>query len=195
VTGPAQQEDSRKALKGRRRGQSFARRLESTRALVGYTAEDEARVRATSGIVLPQADAIADAVYRQLLSHPETALYFTLADGRPDRAHLAERAGSLKEWLTTVIEAPLDDEFANYVAGIGRAHTRRGGGRPTQVRGRYLVLAVSFVQSELTGVLAPAIEDRRELAATIAAWNKLLMIQLDLFLAVYGGAEGNPHWY
>jgi hypothetical protein len=195
VTNPLPQGGVRKVLKGRTRAQSFARRLESSQALAGYTAEDQARVRATRAIILPQADAIAGAVYRHLLSHPETAVHFALADGRPDRAHLEERTGSLKAWLKTVIEAPLDDEFASYAAGIGRAHTRRGGTRPSHVRGRYLVLAMSFLQSQLAGVLAEAIEDGRELGATIAAWNKLLMIQLDLFLAVYGTAEGNPRWY
>ena len=192
---PLPHDGARKVLKGRTRAQSFARRLEISRELTGYTPEDQARVRATSSVVLPQADAIAGAVYKHLLSHPETAAYFMLADGRTDRAHLEERAGSLTGWLRTVIEAPLDDEFASYAAGIGRAHTRRGGTRPSHVRGRYLVLAMSFVQSAVAGLLADAIEDRHELAATIAAWNKLLMIQLDLFLAVYGSAEGNPRWY
>jgi hypothetical protein len=162
---------------------------------VGYTAEDEARVRATGEILLPQADAIAGAVYRHLLSHPETAVYFTLPDGRPDRAHLAERADSLKAWLKSVIEAPLDDRAASYAASVGRAHAQRGGRSARRVKGRYMVVAICFCVSAFASMLEEAIPDRQELVATIVAWNKLLTIHLDLFLAAYGSAAGNPHWY
>lgn len=181
--------------RGRRSKQSFTQRLDSARTLIGYTAEDEARVKATRDVLLPQADAIADAVYEYLLSHPETAVHFTQPDGRPDRAHLSARADSLKAWLKMAIEAPLDDQLSAYLAGIGRAHTRRGGSPVARVRGRYLVVTMSFVQTALVGLLDPAIGDRGELLATIIAWNKLLMIHLDMFLAVYGSAEANPHWY
>lgn len=122
-------------------------------------------------------------------------MHFTQPDGRPDRAHLAARAESLAGWLRMAIEAPLDEPLAAYLAGIGPAHTRRGGSPAAPVRGRYLVVTMSFVQTALIGLLDPAIADRGELLRTIAAWNKLLMIHLDLFLAMYGSAEGNPHWY
>lgn len=174
---------------------AFAQRLESVRAAIGYTDDDEERVHATRPLLLPHADAIAEAVYAHLLTVPETAAYFTLPDGRPDRAHLARRADSLKGWLVRTIEAPLDDDFAQYLAGIGRAHTRRGGDPAVFVKGRHLLSTMAFVQAALVDLLDPAIEDRKELLATIASWNKLLMVQLDLFLAVYGSAEGNAHWY
>lgn len=179
----------------RRRRQSFAQRLEAARVVIGYTEADEARVRATGTILAPSADAIAGSVYRYLLSHPETAAYFILPDGRPDRAHLEARQQSLKAWLLSAIEAPLDERAATYLAGIGLAHTRRGGHLPTGVKGRHLLATISFVQTALIGLLDAAIADRAELLATIDAWNKLLMIHLDLFLAVRGSAEGNPHWY
>ncbi len=187
--------DSKGTLRGRNNKRSFAQRLERTRILLGYGDADEALVRATRGVLLPQAEAIAGAVYEHLLSHPETAVHFTRADGRPDRAHLALRTDSFKGWLSATIEAPLDEEFAGYLAGVGRAHTRRGGSPAARVKGRYIVAAISFVQTALIGLLDAAIADRAELLATVSAWNKLLMIQLDMFLAVYGGAEGNPHWY
>lgn len=186
---------SRLGLRGRRSKQTFAQRLQSTRNLVGYTEEDEKRVNATREVLLPQADVIAGAVYEYLLSHPETAVHFTQPDGRPDRAHLSARADSLANWLRMAIEAPLDEPLSTYLAGIGRAHTRRGGSPVARVSGRYLVVTMSFVQTALVGLLDPAIAERGELLATIASWNKLLMIHLDLFLAVYGSAEGNPHWY
>jgi hypothetical protein len=189
------QAESKRAQGGRRRGPDFARLLESSRALVGYTTADEALVYATRDIILPRADAIADAVYRHLLSHPETAIYFTLPDGRPDREQLAARAESLKAWLQTLIEAPLDERAANYAASVGRAHAQRGGRASHGVKGRYMVAAIGFVAAALPPLLEGAIADRGELVATIAAWDKLLAIHLDLFLAAYSSAAGNPHWY
>lgn len=187
--------DSKRALGGRSRGPDFNRHLATTRELVGYTDEDEARIHATRDVLLPQAGALADSVYGHLLSHPETAVHLTLPDGRPDHAHLAARTDSLKTWLQTLIEEPLDERIVSYAAGVGRAHTRRGGKSPRRVNGRYLVVTMSFVLAAVAPLLEEAIADRRELVATIAAWNKLLTIHLDLFLAVYGSAEGNPHWY
>ena len=44
-------------------------------------------------------------------------------------------------------------------------------------------------------ILSAAILDPAELGACIAAWNKRLMIHLDMLLAVYGSTEGSAHWY
>jgi hypothetical protein len=171
-----------------------SQRLASTRATIGYTEDDERRVHATRPSLLPHADAIAEAVYAHLLSVPETAVYFTLPDGRPDRAHLARREDSLKGWLSRTLEAPLDEDFALYLVGIGRAHTRGGGDPAVFVRARHLVSTMAFVQAALVGLLDAAFEDRSELLAAIASWNKLLLVQLDLFLSAYGDDE-DAGWY
>ena len=179
----------------RKRGPDFASRLETTRALVGYTSADEVLVGATRRALLPQTDAIADAFYRHLLSHPETAIYFALPEGRPDRAHLAARADTLMAWLRSIIEAPLDDRAASYAARVGRAHAQGGGGASRAVSGRYVVVAMGFLSAAITLSLEHAIANRRELIETVAAWNKVLAIHLDLFLAAYSSAAGTPHWY
>ncbi len=189
--------DSKASLGGRRRGQQgFAQRLTNARAFVGHTERDEALVRATRDVVLAQSDAIVGAFYEYLLSHRETAVHFTRADGRTDREAVDARHASLKEWLTLAIEAPLDEQMSVYLAEVGRAHTGRGGRGPSaRVNARYLVWATSFLQTELIGVLGDAISDRDTLLATIAAWSKLLMVHLDLFLTVYASGEGTAHWY
>ena len=160
-----------------------------------YSQEDEDRVRATRAILLPRAEAIAGAVYSNLLVHPETAGYFSEPGGEPDGAHLQRRAETLMAWLRAAIESPLDEETARYLASVGRAHTRRSERMGSPVKGRYLLTTVCFVQTALIGLLDERIPDRQELLATIAAWNKLLMIHLDLFLAVYSAGERSARWY
>ncbi|MEX2245240.1 MAG: protoglobin family protein [Dehalococcoidia bacterium] len=182
-------------MQQRRTQPHFSRHLEATRALIGYTADDEALVHATRGALLPHAGAIADAVYQHLLARPETAAFFTLADGQPDAKHLTERKESLKGWLALTLEAPLDERSAEFLVQVGRAHTRRGGHPDVRVRGRYLLTAMAFTQAALTPLLDAAIADRALLVRTVAAWNKLLMVHLDLFLSAYGSAEGSAHWY
>jgi hypothetical protein len=184
--------------KGRRARQQFAARLAATCALIGYTEEDGARVRATGEVIRAHAGAVADVVYEQLLSRPETAVHFVRdgsRGGRGGRAYVAERSDALQAWLRLAVEAPLDEELAAHLAGIGRSHTARGGDPGVRVKGRFLLAAMSVVQAALADVLAREAESPREAARTIAAWNKLLMVHLDLLLAVYGAAEGNPHWY
>lgn len=188
-------DESKAFLGGRRRGHGFVQRLASTRAFLRYTEEDEALVNASRDIVMANADAIVGEVYVYLLSHRETAVHFTQADGRTDRGAVDARHGSLKKWLAMAIEAPLDERLSSYLAEVGRSHTGRDRGAGARVKGRYMLATMSFLQAELIMVLEGAIVDRPALVATIAAWSKLLMIHLDLFLAVYASSEGTAHWY
>ena len=188
--------DSKTLLGGRRRGkQGFAQRLASAKAFLGYTDEDGALIRATGDVVLAQSDAIVEAFYDYLLSHRETAVHFARPDGQTDREAVARRHAPLKEWLLLAVEAPLDDQLSGYLAEVGRAHTGRGSGASGRVNARYLVWSMTFLQLEVARVLADAIPDSATLLAANAAWTKLLMVHLDLFLAVYASGEGTAHWY
>jgi hypothetical protein len=189
------EEPATEGPRGRRNRISFADRLERTKALAGYTTADEQQIQKSRDYIEPHVTAVVEHVYDRLTEQPETASAFARPDGRVDRTLLEERSRSLQAWLRMAIEAPLDARFAAQLAGIGRAHTRRGGSPSVRVYGRYLLIAMSIVMSELTMLLSAALTDSAELGAAVSSWNKLLMIHLDLFLAVYGAAEGNPHWY
>jgi hypothetical protein len=183
-----------RALRRRRTTPGFARRLEVARAIIGYDGEDEWHVRLTHEFVAERAEELAAALYEHLLEFPETASFFQLPDGARDREHIARRVESLKQWIVSLGD-PLDEEAAARLADIGRAHTGRAGDPAIRVHARYLLMTISFAQTAVAGVLAEHIEDARELAMTVASWNKLLMIHLDLFLAAYDGAGASGHWY
>ena len=152
-------------------------------------------IRATGDVVLAQSDAIVEAFYDYLLSHRETAVHFARPDGQTDREAVARRHAPLKEWLLLAVEAPLDDQLSGYLAEVGRAHTGRGGSASGRVNARYLVWSMTFLQLEVARVLADAIPDSEALSRRTAAWTKLLMVHLDLFLTVYASGEGTAHWY
>ena len=195
MTVPAWTAEAQAELRARRRTQAFATQLATTRLLVGFDEHDEALVAATRGVVAASAGDVAEKFYAHLLAHRETASAFTRADGRIDRELVAARHDSLRAWLIAAVEAPLDERLAAYLAGIARAHTGRGTSKGARVKARYMVAAMSFLQTSLIAVLGVSGLDADTLLETISAWNKLLMVHLDLFLAVYGGAGGSAHWY
>ena len=181
------------ALRGRRRGPGFPERLEVARAVIGYDEQDAWCVRLTRDIVLAHADELARALYRHLLANPETAAPFLTAAGSVDRAHIDRRVETIAAWLAGVDN--LGGDAAVRIAGIGRAHTRHGGEHAVRIRARFLLMAMGFLQSQIAGVLAADCTPDDDLVASIRAWDKLLMIHLDLFLAAFESAEGNGHWY
>lgn len=164
------------------------------RELIGYGAADELVVRGSREVVLAAADVIVARVYQRMLAHPETRAYFARSDGSADAEHVVMRRESLTAWLRLAAETPPGDDLAAALAIIGRSHTKRGGARDVRISGRYLLGMMSVTASELAAVLAEAMPADDALRAS-GAWHRLLMVHLDMFLAVYGSAEGNPHWY
>lgn len=182
------------APRGRRRRSHFDERLDTTSAIVGLTPEDDACIAESRATIASQIPQVADDVYRALLSRPETAAYFTNAQGVVDSAQVTMRREAFEDWLHAVVEDPLDEETAAFLASVGRAHARgeETGGR---VKARYLLGTISRVQSSFLTILADTIADPKTLGACSAAWCKRLSIHLDLLLAVYGSTESSAHWY
>jgi hypothetical protein len=187
-----QPEESRR---GRRRGRPhFDERIAATRELIEYTPEDEARIEATSHLLQPHIGAVTGQIYRELLSHPETSAPFRDAAGALDLEYVAVRQQAFEEWLYAVVADPLDAATAEYLGAVGLGYVRRE--RPdTRAKARYLLATASRVQVLFVAILAEALLDPRELAASSAAWCKQLMVHLDVLLAVYGSTEGSAHWY
>ena len=48
-----------------------------------------------------------------------------------------------------------------------------------------MVGSISFLQTALAGILQEEIDDPQEAQRTSVAWNKMLMVQLDILLAGY----------
>ncbi len=186
--------EAESGLRGRRRRANFGERIEATCTLVGYTAEDAANIDASRAWIAAQIGAVTDEIYQEFLAQPETAAHFRDASGGIDRGSLAMRRAAFEGWLRSVTGDPLDVETAEYLASVGHAHARRERGA-TRIKARYLVSTIGSVQAAFTRILAAAVDDPSELAGYVAAWNKRLMIHLDMLLAVYGATESSAHWY
>ena len=175
--------------RARREGPAELRRTEAARAVVGYGEQDAWRVRLSIELVVAESAAIARAVERRLEGEPGVSFALPAGAGGP-----ATHAEALIGWIAGMDE-PLSAASAERFREIARAHTSRGGSAEVRVPARYIALAFGVLQDEIASTLTRAMDDGEERAATIAAWNKLLMTQLDAFLSVYNGLEGRPHWY
>ena len=157
-------------------GNAIAERFVRLAEFIGFGEEDVRRIGKSRQVLLPVADAIVDAVYAHLVSWPETRPFFTDATGAPDTDFLAKRKETLTQWLLASLDVRLDAPFAEYLYRLGEAHRRAG------VPVRYITATIAFAQAALTGIIGEAMAEG-DRTATIQAWNKLLMLELDLMLA------------
>lgn len=151
---------------------------------VGFGGADAATVRATAPLVLEREPELTAALYDHFLKFPESARFFLGADGTPDTARIERRKHSLGRWLHETAKAAATHESSYYLLAVGLAHSHRATGPGGVVPAHLLVNAMSLAQSALADVFAAALPPARALEASVA-WNKLLLVHLNVFLLGY----------
>ena len=162
-------------------------RMRQMADFVGLTDADLALIRASAPALLPRAEELAAAVYERFLAYPATARYFLHRDGAVNETRLARRKHSLARWLRNSIEFQIDDQFPVFLLAVGVVHSNPPlpAGRHGSVPARFMTGTISFIQSEISAALAQEISDPAVAMPTAIAWNKMLMLQLDVLLAGY----------
>ena len=151
---------------------------------VGFDEAAAATVRATAPVVLEREGELTAALYEHFLKFPESARFFLGADGTPDAARIERRKHSLGRWLRETAQAAVTHESSYYLLSVGLSHSHRATG-PGGVVPAYLVVnAIGLAQSALAGVFAATLPPPRALEASVA-WNKLLVVHLNVFLLGY----------
>jgi hypothetical protein len=177
-------------VSGDRDHSRWAERFEAARAIVGYDAGDEWRVLLTRELVVARASIFAAEMEPALLSRRSAA-----GASADDAQRSSSRQTELLQSWISALDGPFRREAALSVAEFARTYTTRGGDLNMQVKARYLLAAFAVLQAAIGALLFEYIGDAAELQATISAWNKLLMLHLDVVLATYGGLAPGPHWY
>ncbi len=157
-------------------------------AFVGFDEAAMATVRASAPAVLKHEAALTAAVYEHFLKFPASARFFLGPDGEPDRTRIERRRHSLGRWLRESAEAALTHDFAYYLLGVGIAHSHREFGPGGKVPAQLMVATMSLTQSALAGILKAELPLEAALDASVA-WNKLLLIHLNVFLIGYSLPE------
>jgi len=162
-------------------------RLKQLAAFVGLDQAELDLIKSTSAAVLKNADDVTAAVYDNFLKFPETRRFFLGADGEVDEVRLDRRKHSLARWLRGSIDFKIDRDYPVRVLATGIVHSHPPSHRAHlgSIPSRFMVASMSFIQTALADVLREELEDQDLAMRASIAWNKMLMLQLDILLAGY----------
>jgi len=166
-------------------GADMERFVREQMAFVGLGADDIALIRRTAPLVLRHEAALTSALYEHFLKFPATAQFFLGTDGEPDRERIERRKHSLGRWLKETAEVAINDGFVYYLLGVALSHSHREFGPGGKIPPQFMVGAMSLTQSALAGVFQAELSDAREALETATAWNKILLVQLNVLLLGY----------
>ena len=162
-------------------------RLKEMADFVGLGEEELSLIRETSSVVLEHADSLTASVYDNFLKYPESRKFFLNADGEVDDVRLDRRKHSLARWLRGSIDFKIDEDYPIRVLATGIVHSHPPVHRAHMgsIPSRFMIGTISFTQTALAELLHREMEDAGLAARASAAWNKLMMLQLDILLAGY----------
>ena len=162
-------------------------RMKAVAEFVGLGQSELEVVQATAPIVLKHGAALTASVYDHFLKFPESRRFFLNDAGVVDEARLVQRKHSLERWLKGSISFQIDDDYPIRLLATGIVHSHPPAHRAHlgSIPSRYMVGTISFVQTALHDLFHQEITDPEQARGAIIAWNKLLMVQLDILLAGY----------
>ncbi len=152
---------------------------------VQWNDADAEAVRRSAPLVLGHEAELTAAVYEHFLRHPTAARFFLNPDGSPDAARLERRRHSLARWLRETAETSLATNGLYGALAVGISHSHREHGPGGAIPPELMVGAMSLVQTALAGILSAELGDARAALAASTAWNKLLLLQLNVLLHGY----------
>ena len=162
-------------------------RMKELADFVGLDEAELARIQATRDLVLEHGEEITAAVYDRFLEFPESRRFFADENGQVNEERLTRRKHSLLRWLRGSIDFKIDEDYPIRILATGIVHshppTHRAhlGSTPS----RFMIGAMSYIHSLVAELLIGKMDDPREAALAALAWNKMLMVQLDIMLAGY----------
>jgi hypothetical protein len=159
---------------------------------VGFTDGDIDVIRRSAPALLKHERAITDALYEHFLTVPAAARFFLLPDGRPDQPRLERRKHSLGRWLHQTAEAAMTHDFLYALLAIGLSHSHRSFGPGGKVPPHLMVGAMSLAQSAFARIFREELGDLAEAFEASLAWNKLLLIHLNVLLVGYLLPQRSP---
>lgn len=159
---------------------------------IGFTEEDAELIRATGPTVIAHADEVTKVVYDHLLEQPGTYNFFRKEDGTIDEERVENRRRGLARWLARTADAKLDYSFAWHMVAMGIVHSHRMQKPMGRVPGPFMVGTMSFTQTAVSSILLKDLEDKEYAARAAIAWNKILMLELDLLLTGYYSVTPPP---
>ena len=169
-------------------------RMQELADFVGLDQEGLRLIRATRDVVLAHGEELTAAVYDNFLNFPESRRFFTDAAGEVNQERLTRRKHSLMRWLRGSVDFQLDQDYPIRVLAMGIVHSHPPLHRAHlgSVPARFMVGTIGYIQAAVTDLLRRELPDGDMALRAAAAWNRMLMLQLDLMLAGYVTEVPNP---
>ncbi len=160
------------------------------REVAGFVGLDQGEleiIESTRDLVLERGDELTAEVYDHFLKFPETRRFFLSEDGDVDEVKLDRRKHSLMRWLRGSIDFKIDEDYPIRLLATGIVHSHPPSHRAHlgSIPSRFLVGSISVVQTALAQIFQEEMADPQEAQRASVAWNKMLMVQLDILLAGY----------
>jgi hypothetical protein len=157
---------------------------------LGWTSEDEQRMRTHSELFRSQAERMVDSWRAVIAAQPHLSSWFFGPDGKPDDAYKAAVKRRFVQWVVDVATRPHDQTWLNYQEEIGLRHTPEkknktdGAHTPAYVPLRYLLAFIPVV-TNMQQFFDPAIPDREERVALERSWTKAVHLHVTLWSRPY----------
>lgn len=162
-------------------------RLKELADFVGLGDAELELIQSTAPVVLDHAEELTATVYDNFLKFPETRRFFLNEMGEVDEERLDRRKHNLARWLRGSIDFKIDEDYPIRVLATGIVHSHPPSHKAHlgSVPSRFMVGTISFTQTALAELLGEEMDDTGLAMRASVAWNKLLMLQLDILLAGY----------
>ncbi len=162
-------------------------RMRELAEFVGLDQEGLELIQATREVVLAHGEELTASVYDNFLDYPETRRFFVDEEDEVNEERLTRRRHSLMRWLRGSIDFQVDSDYPIRVLAMGIVHSHPPLHRAHlgSVPARFMVGTIAFIQAAVTDLLRREMEDRDLAIRAASAWNKMLMLQLDIMLAGY----------
>ncbi len=162
-------------------------RMQELADFVGLDQEGLALIQATREVVLAHGEELTASVYDNFLDFPESRRFFADEHGDVNEDRLTRRKHSLMRWLRGSIDFQMDEDYPIRVLAMGIVHSHPPLHRSHlgSVPARFMIGTISYIQSAVADLLRREMDDPDLAMRAAAAWNKMLMLQLDIMLAGY----------
>jgi hemoglobin-like flavoprotein len=154
---------------------------------VGLTEADRQLIKASAPLIMAHNEKLTDHVYDRLLKYPQARKFFVTDNDEPDAKRIEANKQTMISWLRATAAAPLNDGFVRYLVATSQMHQNIPLHRPalSPVAPRYIIGVIAYYQTVIADILHQEMEDYTLASQTSVAWNKWLMIGLELLLANY----------
>ena len=162
-------------------------RMQELAEFVGLDPEGLELIRSTRDLILAHGDDLTASVYDNFLDFPETRRFFTDEHGEVNEDRLTRRKHSLMRWLRGSVDFQMDSDYPIRVLAMGIVHSHPPLHRAHlgSVPSKFMVGTIGYIQAAVTDLLRRELDDPELAIRAASAWNKMLMLQLDIMMAGY----------